>query len=470
MAGVSEMINGASDIALFETIRSYISTRIDYFLESTLSGFFTIAGVTGLILLTIWIMIQGYLIVTGRTQNGIKGFIFSALRAYIIVAIATGVASTSGGLVRGLTNDLNDSISTMLTGDADAAKCLKADAAFLGCKVDRAFTATQAITTFIGGVDTGGDPVLEDKKTRASLFAGGGAAGPGIVAASMLLLYKFGMAMFVGFGPLFILCLLFKQTSSMFSKWLMYGIGLMFANAALAVVASIAMDLTVNVAGALFATNMLGASSQGLMSLATQQLGLGLILSTLIISVPPMAATFFQGMVGQFSGGSVLSSWNAPMGGGAATGNHTSTMANNTNTQGGVNTQAGNGASNNGQVNAASPTANHANRVAGQSQGNLSQDAVKPAGTAALGNASQATPLSAQFAQPAGTATQSAGGAAAGTSSTSTTDAASNAGGASSSVTQAPVNTASSQTASALPSQALNPSKTSNTDIVKPRA
>ncbi len=205
-----------------------------------------------------------------------------------------------------------------MTGNTDAAKCLKADAAFLGCKVDRAFTATQAITTFIGGVDTGGDPVLEDKKTRASLFAGGGAAGPGIVAASMLLLYKFGMAMFVGFGPLFILCLLFKQTSSMFSKWLMYGIGLMFANAALAVVASIAMDLTVNVAGALFATNMLGASSQGLMSLATQQLGLGLILSTLIISVPPMAANFFQGMLGSFNQNSAFTGWNAPMSGGAA--------------------------------------------------------------------------------------------------------------------------------------------------------
>ncbi len=190
-----------------------------------------------------------------------------------------------------------------------------------------------------------------------------------------------------------------------------------------------------------------------------------------MISVPPMASNFFQGMVGSMTGQSLFTSWNAPMGGGAATsGNHTSAGANSVNTKGEVNTQAGNGGGNNGPGNASSPTANHANRVAGQSQGNLSQDAVKPAGTAALGNANQATPLSAQFAQPAGTATQSAGGTAAGTSSTSTTGAASNAGGVSSSVTQAPVNTASSQTASTLPSQALNPSKTSNTDIVKPRA
>jgi type IV secretion system protein VirB6 len=465
------MIDSAADFALFESIRSYISTRIDYFLESSLSNFFQIAGTIGLLLLTIWIMIQGFLIVTGRSQEGVQGFIYKAIKAYLIVAVATGVASTSGGLVRGLTDDLNDSISSAMTGNNDAAKCLKADAAFLGCKVDRAFTATQAITTFIGGIDTAGDPVLEDKKARASLFAGSGAAAPGIVAASMLLLYKFGMAMFVAFGPLFILCLLFNQTKAMFSKWLMYGIGLMFANAALAVVASISLDLVVNVSGALFVTSVLGIGSSGIMSLATQQLGLGLILSTLMISVPPMASNFFQGMVGSMTGQSLFTSWNAPMGGGAATsGNHTSAGANSVNTKGEVNTQAGNGGGNNGPGNASSPTANHANRVAGQSQGNLSQDAVKPAGTAALGNANQATPLSAQFAQPAGTATQSAGGTAAGTSSTSTTGAASNAGGVSSSVTQAPVNTASSQTASTLPSQALNPSKTSNTDIVKPRA
>jgi type IV secretion system protein VirB6 len=369
-----------------------------------------------------------------------------------------------------LTDNLNDSISSVMTGNTDAAKCLKTDAAFLGCKVDRAFTATQAITTFIGGIDTAGDPVLEDKKARASLFAGSGAAAPGIVAASMLLLYKFGMAMFVAFGPLFILCLLFNQTKAMFSKWLMYGIGLMFANAALAVVASISLDLVVNVSGALFVTSVLGIGSSGIMSLATQQLGLGLILSTLMISVPPMASNFFQGMLGQFSGGSVLGSWNAPMGGGAATsGNHTSAGANSVNTKGEVNTQAGNGAVSGTNPSTGNTAPQLGGRVSGLPQGNISQDVVKSAGTASLGNANQATPLSAQFAPPADSAAQSAGGAAAGAAG-STTGAASNAGGVSSSVTQAPVNTASSQTASALPSQALNPSKTSNTDIVKPRA
>jgi type IV secretion system protein VirB6 len=41
-------------------------------------------------------------------------------------------------------------------------------------------------------------------------------------------------------------------------------------------------------------------STDGLNSMALQQGGIGLILTTLIISAPPMAAAFFQGTLGQF--------------------------------------------------------------------------------------------------------------------------------------------------------------------------
>jgi len=41
-------------------------------------------------------------------------------------------------------------------------------------------------------------------------------------------------------------------------------------------------------------------ASEGINSMAMQQGGLGLILSTLIVMAPPMAAAFFQGVLGQF--------------------------------------------------------------------------------------------------------------------------------------------------------------------------
>jgi type IV secretion system protein VirB6 len=44
--------------------------------------------------------------------------------------------------------------------------------------------------------------------------------------------------------------------------------------------------------------SVLGNGTEGLTSIAMQQGGVGLLLSILIVSVPPMAAVFFQGTLG----------------------------------------------------------------------------------------------------------------------------------------------------------------------------
>ena len=308
MQSLTDLIQGAADLALFSAIRGYISTRIDYFLEHTLSGALTVVGFVGIIALTIWIMGQGFLIVTGRSQDGLKGFLLQAFKAYFIVGIATGLAASGPYSVRTLTDGVMNSVAEVMAGDGDAAKCLKADASFLGCKVDRNLMVMQGAMNFAGQLDTANDPVLEDKKTRASWFIGVGTAGPAMVAGSMILMYKVAIALFIGLGPIFILCLLFKQTAPLFQKWLYYGLATIFASTMLAVMADICLDLVENVAGSLFVTSLLGATSQGLMQAATQQLGLGLMLSTLLISVPPMAGSFFNGVMGGFSAYSVFNS------------------------------------------------------------------------------------------------------------------------------------------------------------------
>jgi len=62
-----------------------------------------------------------------------------------------------------------------------------------------------------------------------------------------------------------------------------------------------------------------GASSDGMTSQAMQQGGMGLILTTLILTAPPMAAMFFQGTLGGFSaysqiGGSPVAAQPGPQG------------------------------------------------------------------------------------------------------------------------------------------------------------
>ena len=114
------------------------------------------------------------------------------------------------------------------------------------------------------------------------------------------------MALFIGFAPIFILCLLFKKTAPLFQKWLYYGLATIFSGVMLGVMTEISMDLVGNLFGGAtagdFVAKVIGGGGQtAIMDTVTQQLGLGLILSTLLITVPPMAGMWFNGVMASFS-------------------------------------------------------------------------------------------------------------------------------------------------------------------------
>ena len=147
---------------------------------------------------------------------------------------------------------------------------------------------------------------IEDDKNRAMMFVGFGMAGPGILGGSLLLLYEVAMALFIGLGPIFILMLLFDATKQMFWKWLWYGIGTLFSMAVLAAMVSISLDVVWRVAEKMWKDAIIGSLlgsnfTDGISSVAMQQGGLGLILSTLILGTPPIAAMFFQGTLANFA-------------------------------------------------------------------------------------------------------------------------------------------------------------------------
>ena len=85
----------------------------------------------------------------------------------------------------------------------------------------------------------------------------------------------------------------------------------------LGIMSEISMDLIGNVFGDSVAGNfvakIIGESGPtGIMETVTQQLGLDLMLSTLLITVPPMTGMWFNGVMGQFNAYSPLTDrWNA---------------------------------------------------------------------------------------------------------------------------------------------------------------
>ena len=62
-------------------------------------------------------------------------------------------------------------------------------------------------------------------------------------------------------------------------------------------------------AGKFVATVIGEGGTTGIMETVTQQLGLGLMLSTLLITVPPMAGMWFNGVMASYSGYNAMQGW-----------------------------------------------------------------------------------------------------------------------------------------------------------------
>jgi len=294
-------ITDINNFAFFNLINDYLRDEIDTFQWNLLTSTAQLIGAIGLTVLSIWIMFQGFRIITGRTHQSMMALVGDSLRAVLILGVATSAASVSSNLYWTLTDGTTSAITAVVSKSSESPYA----------NIDKNLAYMQGMLSTIDSLATGGDASVDSAKDRAKWFSGIGIAGPGVVGGSILLLNKIAIALFVGFGPLFIMCLLFEQTKSLFSKWLLYGIGTVFSLAVLSFMVGLANNVVQGVAIVFLSkfallladtSSFQGTSviSEGITSMALQQGGIGLVLTTLIISAPPMAAAFFQGTLGSY--------------------------------------------------------------------------------------------------------------------------------------------------------------------------
>jgi type IV secretion system protein VirB6 len=283
-----------SNFAFFQLINDFLRSEIDIYTWKLLTRFTTLITTVALTLLTIWIFFQGYMIISGRSRESLMGLVVDSLRNVLIVTFATSMALGASGLYWSVTDGLGQVITEVVADESDPYS-----------EIDKNLAVMTASFAVIDALPDEEKLDEQDDKDRAQLFTGIGIAGPAVIASALLLLNKLAMAMFIGFGPLFVLCLLFKQTANLFQRWLLYGIGTLFSLGVLVVM----VNLTTKVVGAVAAAFLvkyaasdfgLGGTNEGINSMALQQGGLGLVMSTLIVMAPPMAAMFFSGTLGQF--------------------------------------------------------------------------------------------------------------------------------------------------------------------------
>ena len=290
-------IGNLGDFFFFRYILGYLSDKIHDLGFDMLVRVSQFAGYLALIVLTLYIFFQGYRVVTGQLRESMMGLVSNMAKAAFIVAVALSFGVLGSDIHGFLVNDMRDGIHELVTGNTGSPEE----------EIDDSLGWLQVAMSSIDLLEAVNDPDLVSEKESAKFYVGIGTGGPAITAGAMLLLYEIAMALFIGLGPIFILSLLFDFTKGLFQKWLFYGIGTMFSMAMLSAMVSIALDMVTRVSGAMWASSAMGQLLLGdnvvggMSSMAMQQGGMGLILTTLIITAPPMAAMFFNGVMGQFS-------------------------------------------------------------------------------------------------------------------------------------------------------------------------
>ncbi len=278
----------------FQEVFNFLDGEIDTFRHNVIGNLLELVSAIALIVLTIWIFFQGFMIVSGRSRDSMMGLVVNSLRATLIVFAASTMAFGGTTIYTFISDTMPKGINEMVTGDYEQP----------ARNIDNTLTQMQAAMVAIDAIPALDNSSNKADKDRAVMLTGLGAAGPAVVGGALMLMYKVAIAMFVAFGPLFILCLLFDFTKSLFGKWLFYGIGTMFSMAVLNFMATVAMKAVAAVTAAFaaqaLASMALGGGAQPISSMALQQGGLGLVLTVLLVTIPPMAANFFGGTLGNF--------------------------------------------------------------------------------------------------------------------------------------------------------------------------
>ncbi|MCF6014360.1 type IV secretion system protein, partial [Xanthomonas perforans] len=161
-----DFLNSLGNYAFFSLINDFLRDEIDIFQWTLLQRTTAWVGMVALTLLTLWILIQGYRIVTGQSREAAMGLVVTALRAALIIAVATSMAQGSSRLYWTLTDGVSQAITKVVTGDSKSPY----DA------IDKNLGLMQIAMMSIDQIQTAGNEQRNDEKTRARWFTGVGMA------------------------------------------------------------------------------------------------------------------------------------------------------------------------------------------------------------------------------------------------------------------------------------------------------
>ena len=304
----------------FTVVHKHLDKVIVQEFGAAMGRVFALVGAISITLFTLWFIYQGWRIMTGKSRAPLMDLLMDSLRTMAILGLLTGsgIALTAQGSYNPVLDEAGrDGISINGQNAAQQAgnsmvgswiASIRSEVTWLVTgsdkdvyqQIDENLKKMQAILTAINTINTAGDPSLESDKKTAMFLSGFGQASPAMVAGGLVLLNEISLWIGCMLGPIFTLMLLFDATKAFFWRWVNIMVSLLFSLAILAVMSKICVDMAGKYAQAVMLSKLFSLIGGGpsLMSTAVQQGGLGLLLTPLLITVPPSVANFFQATIG----------------------------------------------------------------------------------------------------------------------------------------------------------------------------
>ena len=249
--------------------------------------------------------------VSGQSRESFMGFLNRAFVVIIVVASAQGFA-LSGHSMMQTVRDMQNIVAQAITGNEYTSPDK-----MVGKVLTYMLTLQSILQIYQGSVSPGG----ADFSNTLTFITGAGQAVPALLAGGLSLLNEVALNLSFVFGPLFILCYISVRTRFLFVNWVKFTVTTLFSMAVLSVVTVIALKAIIMMAAMLIGMNVssavagaaasalgsdsllgslleAGSTSPSLTDIATVTGGVGMLLTTLILGVPPLVVNFFSGGVG----------------------------------------------------------------------------------------------------------------------------------------------------------------------------
>jgi type IV secretion system protein VirB6 len=183
------------------------------------------------LLMTIWVIYQGFMIISGANRQPILGLAFKTGKMVLILSLVALVVANSPVIA-----------DTVLDFQALVTAIVVDEGTDVYRTIDINLALAQVFNALIDGF-VGGAQANAEGKSLTQMAGLVGQSGPAMLVSVMAIMAEISITLAIMLAPLFLFFLMFQQTAAMFWSWAKFLLGTMFSLAVLALVSGILLKM-----------------------------------------------------------------------------------------------------------------------------------------------------------------------------------------------------------------------------------